>query len=151
MRVIGFNFTKISGEKSNEFNPEFSINTNLNISDIKEEKAEVLKDFEVIKVSFKFEVTYNSKEKKEVKFGEVALAGEFVFSSDKDAKDLLQSWNKKSDKTIPEDFKVPLFNLIMRRCTTKALELEESLNLPFHIPFPQVREPTKQEAKKEKK
>jgi hypothetical protein len=140
MRLIGFDFTKVSGEKASKFKEQFSTNTNIDIAGIKEEKADFLKDLEVIKVSFKFEVIYNSKEKKEVKLGEVALAGDLIFSADeKEAKELLQSWKKKDEKAVPAEFRVPLFNLIMRKCTPKALDLEDSLGLPFHFPFPQIK------------
>lgn len=151
MRLIGFDFTKISGEKSDKFKPEFSSTTNIDISDITEEKAGFLKELEVIKVAFNYSVLYLPKEKKESKLGEIILEGHLIFSAEeKEAKELLNSWKKKDEKEIATEFRVPLFNLIIRKCSPKALDLEDSLGLPFHIPFPQVKA-AKTEKPEEKK
>ena len=141
MRLLGFDFTEISGEKKGPIKKDYSTNTNVDISEVVEEKTEFLKDLEVIKVSFNFLVEYLSKEKKESNLGKVSLKGHLIFSAgEQEAKDLLKSWkNNKDEKKIHPQFRIPLFNLIIRKCTPKAIDLEDSLGLPFHIPFPQVK------------
>jgi hypothetical protein len=150
MRLIGFDFTKISGEKSGKYEPEFATNTNIDITEIIEEKAEFLQNLEIVKVSFNFSITYAKKEKEEAKFGDVVLAGHLLFSSqEEEAKELLKNWKNKNEKAIPANFRIPLFNLILRKCTPKALDLEDSLGLPFHMPLPSLG--IKKESKKENK
>jgi hypothetical protein len=31
-----------------------------------------------------------------------------------------------------------MFNIVLKKSTIKALELEDELNLPYHIPIPKV-------------
>ena len=40
------------------------------------------------------------------------------------------------EKKIPEKFKEIIFNSIFRKCNLKALQFEEELNLPPHLPLP---------------
>ncbi len=140
MRLIGFDFTKISAEKSDKLNEKYVTNTNMDITDIKEEDLRLVENQKVIKIAFKFEVIYNSKDNKDKKFGELNFEGDLVFSAgEKEVKELLDNWKKKEKQAISPEFKVPLFNMIMRKCTPKALDLEDALGLPFHFPFPQIK------------
>ena len=63
-------------------------------------------------------------------------------ASKEDSKTLTKSWKKNE---IPDGTKIPLFNVILKKCTTKALQLEEELLLPSHIPMPQLRPQSKKE------
>jgi len=150
MKLIGFNFTKILAEKSEKFNQEYSTNTNIDIADIVEQNVDFLKD-PAVKISFKFAIFYAPKGKESPKMGELTLAGDILFSAQgEESKDLLKSWKKKDEKAIPVGFKVPLFNLILKKCTPRALELEDSLNLPSHMPMPSLKA-TRADAKSEDK
>ena len=56
---------------------------------------------------------------------------------DKDlSKEFIKLWK---DKQIPKDRLIPLYNFILKKCSVRALQLEEDLNLQPHIPFPQVK------------
>jgi hypothetical protein len=135
MQLIGFNLKKIKAEKSPNYKRS-SINTNIEFTDVIKEKVDLLKEATAIKISFIFSVVYSDAEDKETVLGEISFEGEIVFSADKEeTKDITKAWKKK---TIPENLKIPLFNFILKRCSTKALTLEEHLNLPSHIPFPPV-------------
>jgi hypothetical protein len=138
MRVIGFNFTKIYAEKHVQIQEEFSITTNIDIINLEKEKIDVLKaDEEVLKARFKLNIEYLTKEKKEQKVAEIIFEGEILLlGPEEEIKDILKNWKKKE---MPVPFKAPLFNLILKRCTPKAVHFEEELNLPFHIPLPQFR------------
>jgi len=150
MKLIGFNFTKISAEKAEKFNQEYSTNTNIDIADITEQTMDFLKE-PAVKISFKFTVFYTPKGKETPKMGELTLEGDILFSAQaEEAKDIQKSWKKKDEKAIPIQFKVPLFNLILKKCTPKALELEDSLNLPSHMPMPSLKA-TRADAKPEEK
>ncbi len=141
MRVIGFNFTKIAAERFVQIMKEFSITTNIDLSELEKEKIEVLKaDEEALRAKFKFNIEYLTKEKKEQKVAEIIFEGEVLLSGAPDeVKDVLKHWKKKE---MPLPFKIPLFNLILKRCTPKAVHFEEELNLPFHVPLPQLRPDT---------
>ena len=135
MQVIGFNFTKISAERVLAQKPVGGINTNIEFSEIAKEEVTLLKEQDALRIGFKFSITYNEAEaKKELKAGEVVFEGNIILAASKDeSKDILKGWKKKD---ISNAFKVPIFNMILRKCSTKALELEDEVGLPYHIPIP---------------
>lgn len=143
MRIIGFNLTKILAEKAQSSSPTQKINTNIEFINLDKEKIDILKDNDVLKISFKFSIFYTeSEDKKESKQGEIAFEGNVLLSTNKEeSKEALKSWKKKE---LPSGFKIAMFNVILKKCTTKALFLEEEINLPSHIPFPQVSQAPKE-------
>lgn len=137
MKFIGFNFKKINVEKLSDSFKNLKINTNLDISDIEKISSDVLKTKEeIIEVKFKYLIDYEPKIAK-VDFEGVVL----ITVEPKIAKDILKKWESKE---ILEEVKIPLFNFIIRKASIKALQFEDDMNLPSHIPFPSLR---KQEAK----
>ncbi|GAG20549.1 unnamed protein product, partial [marine sediment metagenome] len=52
------------------------------------------------------------------------------------AKDILKEWN---DKKMSEDFRITLFNIILRKSNLKAIQLEDEMNLPIHIQLPSLK------------
>lgn len=139
MKVIGFGFDKLHANRYDSYNGKSNKTTNIEITNVvKEDLPFNATDSESYRISFRFEINYfDAEAKKETKVGEVAIEGfiNLLMEEDK-AKDLVKSWKKKE---LVEGVKQPLFNLILRKCTTKALELEENVNLPSHIPIPQLR------------
>lgn len=138
MRVIGFNFTKVSAERQPSFKSKSAINTDIEFKDIDKEELDLLKDKEPVKVSFLFKITYTNQENKKDKNpdAELSFEGSIILSTDKEeSKEILKSWKKKE---MPNSFKIPMFNLILKKCTPKALQLQDELNLPSHIPMPQL-------------
>ena len=132
MKVLGFNFDKISGEKLKERAENMKISTNIDVSDIKEVKTDILKTKEgLVQVKFSYLIKY------EPGLANIELKGAAILSLDeKLAKEVLKQWKKKE---MPEDFKVFLFNVILRRASLKGLHLEEEMGLPYHIPLPVIR------------
>jgi hypothetical protein len=150
MQLIGFNLKKISAEKSPKFKTG-TMNTNIEFTDVDKQKIDLLKEAEAVKISFLFTVSYTEAEKEKTendekkqqleKFGELVFDGDMMLSSTKDeADEIINTWKKKQ---IPDQFRIPLINYILKKCSTKALSLEDDLNLPLHIPFPQIRKPEK--------
>ncbi len=142
MQVVGFNLIKILAKRELTYKRS-AINTNIEFTNIEKESLPVLKDDEAIKISFKFDITYGDQEKtpdkkeKEEKQAEISFEGIIILSATKDeAKEYIKNWKKKE---VPQESAIPLYNTILKRCSIKALQLEEDLNLPTHIPFPQVR------------
>lgn len=132
MRVVGFNLTKIAAEKTAE-----SINekptTGIEFVDLVKEKTDLLKDGELIKVTFTHSINYGEEKKKE---GNVFFEGNISLSVTKDeSKDIMKNWKKKK---LSPSLNLSLFNLILRRCTPKAIFLEDEVGLPIHTPMPKL-------------
>lgn len=134
MRLIGFNFKKINIERFENYQGKLNITTNIDVSSI--EKTETgsfgLKD-EVIAVGFTYFINY------EPHFAKIEFQGNILlYMEPKQSKELLKSWR---DRKIPEDIKIALFNTILSKSNIKALELEDELNLPFHLQLPKFSKP----------
>jgi|SRR3989338_5889400 len=129
MKVIGFNFTKLSAERLKDSVEEIKINTEMDFPEIKESKSPFLKiKEELLEAKFDYKVNY------EPGLARVVIQGKVLFSVDqKMAKEILTQWKKKN---LPEDFRILLVNVVMRKSTLKALSLCDELNLPVHVPLP---------------
>ncbi|MEK6827697.1 MAG: hypothetical protein AABX99_04405 [Nanoarchaeota archaeon] len=129
MRLVGFNFNKISIEKFKELGGELKFNTKIDISSISPLKSDLIKiKDEPIKIDFVYSILY------EPEFAKLELAGTIILSVEpKIAREVLRGWK---DKELNEDFRLFIFNIILRKANIKALSLEEELNLPPHIPLP---------------
>ena len=132
MKVIGFNFTKLSAERLKETVEDIKINTELDFPEIKETKSPFLKiKEELLEAKFEYKVNY------EPGLAKVVIQGKVLFSVDeKTAKEVLKQWKKKN---LPEDFRILLVNVVMRKSALKALTLCDELNLPVHVPLPTLR------------
>lgn len=137
MQVIGFNFAKIQADRKPLLEPSLDIKTNIEFFNIEKEKVSLLKDLEPIKISFKFSINYVKKEeKKETEEAKITFEGYLILAaSSEESKEIFKEWKKKQ---IPQGIRLPLFNIILKRCSVRALQLEEELNLPIHIPIPQI-------------
>ena len=140
MKVAGFSFEKISVEKLNNFTEKFNINTNIDIADIHSLQQEIFKTKEeFVEVKFSYTLNYNPD------FAKLELVGKIIFSLEsKLAKDVLKHWKDK--KAIFEDFRVDLFNVILKKSNLKALQLEDEMNLPIHLTLPSIKKDDLQKA-----
>jgi len=139
MKIIGFNFTKTSAEKlkePSELKEQVKINTQIDVPELTEVKTHVLKTKEeLIGAKFVYGVNY------EPGFAKVELEGRILVSVEpKIAKEVFKQWKKKK---MPEDFRLLLFNVILKKSSLKALYLEEELNLPLHMPMPSFKKEQK--------
>ena len=131
MKIAGFNFKKISGEVKGDSLEGVKINTGINVSNISSVNAPMLKSKEdLLQVEFEYSVSYDPDFAKIEFLGILAVAVE-----SKEAKEILKQWK---DKQMPEDFKIELFNVILRKSNIKAIQLEDELHLPIHINLPKV-------------
>ena len=135
MQIIGFNFTKMSAEKSKDITK--GPNTHIEFTDLEKEKIDILKDAEAIKISFKYDLLYGDKDQEKDNLeGNISFEGKVSLSVQKDeAKKITKSWKKRK---LPDDMNVFLFNLILRRCTPKAVHFQDEIGLPFHVPMPKL-------------
>ncbi len=132
MNIVGFNFTKISIEKLKDKVENPRIKTDIKILEIKQSKSGLLKTKEeIIEAEFSYGVEY------EPGYVNVGFTGRVFLSVEpKIAKEVLKQWKNKE---MPEDFRFLLFNIILRKSTVKALDLEDELNLQLHLPLPSLK------------
>ncbi len=138
MRIAGFNFKKISVEKTGEKIEDLKINTKVDIPNIEILKQEFVKTKdELVQIDFEYVVNY------EPNFAKIEIEGNVIVALDtKNAKEIVEHWK---DKEMSEELRLSLFNVILRKANIKALELEDEMNLPLHIPFPPLKIDHKQE------
>lgn len=131
MKFLGFNFTKITSERLNDFVKDLKINTNIDISSIEKTESDMFKGSEeLLVVKFKYSLDYSPD------LAKIYFEGSVLMTEDqKITKDILKGWK---DKEIPENFKINVLNFILKKSHFKALQLEEDLGLPYHIPFPRI-------------
>lgn len=139
MRIIGFNFTKISIEKlkePSELKEQLKINTQIDVPELTEVKSHLLKTKEeIIGAKFTYGVNYDPD------FAKIELEGRILVAVEpKVAKEIFKQWKKKK---MPEDFRLLLFNVVLKKSSLKALYLEEELNLPLHMPMPSFKKEQK--------
>ncbi len=129
MKIIGFNLSKISAEKKEKSPEKLQINQNIDIQDIGKEKI-LISQNDILIVKFKFSIDYSEN------FAKVEFSGAVLIMPEKaELKEILNSWK---DKKIQDNVRTPLFNFIMSKCNIKALNLEDELGLPFHMPMPRI-------------
>lgn len=152
MNIIGFSFTKISGQLFPNFKePSYSMSTNIEFLEVEKEEIAALQGKEAIKINFSYSVNFSPKDKdakgkEQPKLGAVSFEGIILLSSEKEeTKEMLKFWKKRE---VPIQFKVPIFNLILKKCTARALQLEDELGLPAHIPIPTLSMDNKPEEQK---
>ena len=134
MRLVGFNFTKINAEKSSEVHKDLKINTGIDVSEIREIKSDFFKTKEdLVGITFEYTITYDPG------YAKLNFTGNVLIGLDSSkAKEVFKKWK---DKKIPDDFKLALFNIILKKSSVRALQLEEELNLPTHFPLPSLKPP----------
>ena len=143
MRLIGFNFTKINMEKFSDRGKNLKISTKIDIPEIKNIKPDFFKiKEEIIQIKFSYNINYNPD------IAKIELAGDLLLAVDSKAvKDILKQWK---DKEMSEDFRIDLFNIILRKSSLKALQLEDEMNLPAHISLPFLKKEGQISEKKDK-
>lgn len=130
MPIVGFNFTTIHSEKKKAIKGKVQIKSNVNISDVKEEKLPTGKTkTDGLRFDFNFNLDYNPE------IGNINLKGFIYYMDDpKVLKDIMTNWKKK--KIIPKEVTEQIINTILYRASIKAISLAEDINLPPHIRMP---------------
>lgn len=134
MKIISFNFTRIHVEKLSDNLKDLKINTGIDISGINAIKSDFLnlKD-DLLAVSFIYTINY------EKDIANLDFKGNLVLSVEPPiSKEVLKEWKEKK---IPEEFRLSLFNIILKKSSLKAIQFEEEFNLPLHIPLPSLKAP----------
>ena len=130
MKVIGFGFEKISSEKKNPIKGKLEISANAQIQEITEEKADMLKDVSLLKFNFEFKLEYNPN------IANIEIDGYVLVSIEKkEAKEIIKKWKSKE---LDDKIRLDILNFVISKTGLKALQIEEDLDLPFHMPFPRI-------------
>ena len=132
MKLVGFNLTKINAEKIGEMPENLKVDTGINVINITEVKSSFFKSKEdLISVNFEYKISYSPS------YAEIKFAGILVVSTNsKEAREVFSEWKEKK---MPEDFRVKVFNFILKKSSLRALQLEEELNIPTHFKLPSIR------------
>ena len=141
MRIVGFHLFKFSIERKEQFEGKLDISQNINIKDVSKEKIDIAAE-EIIRIKFNFNINYKD-------FANIEFEGNItILPEGKETKKILDAWKGKK---IPEEIRVNLFNFIMDKCNIRALEFEDEMGIPLHIPLPRItsKEQETKETKKE--
>ncbi len=132
MKLVGFNFSKISMEKFTDKLENVKIDTKINVSEIKRVETNLLKLKEdVMGIDFNYVISYDPD------IAKIELNGTVLLAVDSSMRrDLLKKWENKE---MPGDFKFTLFNIILRKSNLRAMQLEDEMNLPLHVPLPALK------------
>ncbi len=130
-------------EKFSDRGKNLKISTKIDIPEIKNIKPDFFKiKEEIIQIKFSYNINYNPD------IAKIELAGDLLLAVDSKAvKDILKQWK---DKEMSEDFRIDLFNIILRKSSLKALQLEDEMNLPAHISLPFLKKEGQISEKKDK-
>jgi len=130
--IIGFNFNKLNIERKKPLVQGMKVAYDLDISNVNDEEFPLAnKDQGVLTMEFDYSVKYNPD------IAEVLMSGTVNYMLPKEeAKKVMAVWSKT--KKLPKNVSVPVINRILDRCNIKALELEQDLSLPTHLPMPSV-------------
>jgi len=140
MRLVGFDFKKISIERFKDQAENLKFNTKIDVSAIDTIKSDIFRSKEeLLKVDFIYSVLY------EPEFAKIELTGNIILAVEpRIAREVLRGWK---DKQTSEEFRIFMFNIILRKANIKALQLEDELGLPLHIPLPTLSKENMQEKK----
>jgi hypothetical protein len=137
MKLVGFNFTKIAIEKTGDSYKNLKLNTKMDIFNIDSVDSPFFKGEEdLIKVKFLYTIDYAPT------IAKIELGGNILLGVEKTkSKGILEGWKEKK---IPEDFRLLIFNLVLKKANVKALELEDQMGLPLHVPMPSLKKQKKE-------
>ncbi|MEK6867231.1 MAG: hypothetical protein AABX98_00265 [Nanoarchaeota archaeon] len=135
MAVVGFNFTKIVGEKKADPTNKLNIDRSVNLQKVEESHLNIGTQRQSgLVISFLYAVKYAPE------LGSIDLNGNlFYLAPDDKIKEALDSWKEKT--ILPKDVMNQVLQAIFIRSNIQALIVSKDLALPppFPLPSPKVR------------
>ena len=123
IKLVGSRITKIFGDRNPDFSGKLEINTNIKIKDM--DKVKDSKD--TLRIDYELSIDYKE-------LGKISIDGMLFISTDsKTIKEIQKSWK---DKKLDTEEQVIVTNMIIKKVSIKAFELEDELGLPLHINLP---------------
>jgi len=132
MTIVGFNFTKILAEKTQDIGGKISISNNVSIKGVEEANLHLGKAGQnALRFAFEFTSKYDPK------VGNILLEGNVLYVGEqKKIKEISGSWKK--DKKIPNDVVKDVLTVVLNKCNIEALILSRDINMPSPVPLPKV-------------
>ncbi len=135
MAIVGFNFTKITGEKKTDPTNKLNIDRSVNIQKVDGSHLTIgTQRQNGLVISFLYKVTYAPD------LGSIELNGNlFYIASEEKIKDALGVW--KGQSVLPKDVMNQVLQAVFIRCNIQALIVSKDLALPppFPLPSPKLR------------
>jgi hypothetical protein len=139
MPIIGLALTKMEAKKNEEINGAVKLNSNMNITDVKEEELLALK-CKGLSIIFDFSIKYVTEKNKSS--AEINLEGNVIYMGD-DQEKIMKDWKK--DKKLPDELKMQVVRIVSEKCSKKAIMLSDDLQLPPPPLLLTSNQPVKQE------
>ncbi|MBS3151452.1 hypothetical protein J4443_03685 [Candidatus Woesearchaeota archaeon] len=133
MPIVGFHLEKTLAERTKKLQKGMKATHNITITSIQNEDIEMGKSTKKpgLKFSFEYEVDYQPN------IGKVSIEGSVLYLDDeKTVKAILDNWKK--NKNVNQEVTAQVLNTAIVRCTIKALNMAQEVNLPPHMPIPTV-------------
>ncbi|MEK6856939.1 MAG: hypothetical protein AABX49_02905 [Nanoarchaeota archaeon] len=133
MPIVGFHLEKTLAERTKKLQKGMKATHNITIASVQNEDIEMGQATKKpgLKFTFEYSVDYQPK------VGQILIEGSVLYLDDeKIVKRVLDDW-KKSKKLDPE-IAAQVLNTAIVRCTVKALNMAQEVNLPPHMPIPTV-------------
>ena len=129
-RLLGFNLKKIEVQREDKAPEKVDIVSDIKIENAEKHNVELVGE-DALKIDFEFKLTYKD-------FAKLSMQGFLILMvEDKIFKEALKEWKK--NKKLPKDLNMGIINLILQKCSLRALQLEEEMGLPLHIQMPRVK------------
>lgn len=133
MGIIGFSFSKFDCErKPADLKGGIEIKHNITIRNVEKSVLNVgTNKNEVLKIFFKFDVSYGAD------VGKILVEGDVIYA---DTKEIVAEAEKqwKADKKLNNQISEVVFKFVYGKSTIKVLDLADSLGLPSPIPLPKI-------------
>jgi len=124
MPMIGIGLKSMGGRKHEEMTGSVKVNSNMNITEVKELELPALKS-KGLSVEFAYSTKYIGDKNKNL--GEINIDGNVIFIGEDNEK-IIKDWKK--DKKLPEDIKMQVIRIVGDKCSKKAILLSDDLQLP---------------------
>jgi hypothetical protein len=132
MALVGFNFTRVTGQRTGELKGKINVSNNVVLKGVK--KSEIglsLEKEQGIEVEFLFTSTYSPE------VGKIELGGKILLLEPKsEAESILSGWEKT--KRLPPRLMEQVFSTVLRKCNIQAIVLSEDIGLPSPVRLPEV-------------
>ena len=137
---MGFGFSKLLAERTGNLEKDSKVNNRIEIISLEDSKLTIGKEEkQAITIKFSFVIEYENA-------GNIDIAGHLIYYSEpEEVNKILENWKKEQKATA--EFTKYLYNYVIRKCTVKALQLEEEVGIPFHIILPKFEIKKKDESK----
>jgi len=132
MGIVGFNFSKITAQKSSSLSGKININNNISITDVKEMEVTLTgQKGKGLMIKFHYHCDY------EPNMGKISLEGEVIAIEDQETiKKSIESWQK--NKSLEKDLMERIMPHILNKSSIEAIILSKDVGLPSPIPLPKI-------------